>query len=358
MTRSWIVIAAFAIVGALAFLLAREPPAERDDEAPKPDFVQPVDIDRVDELGILRYEGSGSTLRQVEIVLTKRGQEWWMEKPVVYRAHQKLVELALNELAQMELVDTMPDDPEKQRHAGESSQVMVRASAGGETLVDMTVGVTPGNVTFAKLAGDDKSYRVERNLRRRFNKSPAQLRDNTVIKLDPGSVTRVKYVNPKGTFEMRRLAEADGGEFEPNGEEIQNFDTKRAAARAEALCSIHTRDFVDEELGSDVTGLDEGATSVEIDAAREGAPISVKIWFGKEKPGMRQTYVRTSLSDQIYLVASQVATRMLISGDEFARTDEQVAREEEARRQAELNPRLQHRHDRGSDEKSHDGHGH
>jgi hypothetical protein len=310
----------------------------------------------------------------VETVLVKKGHEWWLEKPVVFRAHQKLVELALQELGNMELADTLAEGAEKQRQVGTSSLVTVKASAGGETLVEMTVGVTPGNETFARLEGGDTSYRVDKTLRRRFNKSPSQLRDNTVIKLDPDSVSRVRYVNSKGTFEMRRSAQTDGGDFEPVGEAIQNFDTKRAVARANALCHISARDFVDEELGSDVTGLDGDAPSVEIDATKDGTPIAVTVWVGNEKAGMRQTYMGTSLSEQVYLVPSHVTARLLVSGDEFARTDEQVAREEEARRQAELNPRMQHRHDHGKaehahhgkaehahdgkDQHAHDGHGH
>lgn len=362
MTRSWIAIAVLVIAGTVAFLFLREPPAEpptqSDHEAHAPAFTQPVDVARVDGLRIVRYEGSGTTLRQEEIVLTKRGQEWWMEKPVVYRAHQKLVQLAVDELGKMELGEVIAEDAGSKSRAGEGSRIAVTASAGGDTLLEMTTGVTPGNDTFVMLAGDDTLYRVARTLRRRFSKSATQLRDSTVLKLDPHSVTRVKYVNSNGTFEMRRRADGDEGEFEPTGAPIKNFDTKRASARANALCNILTKDFVDEALGSDVTGLDDDAASVEIEATRDGAPISVTIRVGKEKTRMRQTYLRTSLSDQIYLVSTHVASRMLISGDEFARTDEQVAREEEARRQAELNPRMQHRHDRGPDQHAEDGHGH
>ena len=71
MSKSWIVIAVLAIVGAVAFLMPRETPPESEEVAPEPTSFEPVEVDRIDELRIMKYEGSGSTLRQVDTVLVK-----------------------------------------------------------------------------------------------------------------------------------------------------------------------------------------------------------------------------------------------------------------------------------------------
>ena len=52
----------------------------------------------------------------------------------------------------------------------------------------------------------------------------------------------------------------------------------------------------------------------------------------------KKTYVKTSESDQIFLVTKSKVDRLRIEADDFARTDEEVAKEEERRKKAAENP--------------------
>jgi len=119
------------------------------------------------------------------------------------------------------------------------------------------------------------------------------------------------------------------------GLELQNFNWRKAESNASSLTGLSTRDFVDAPVSDEVSGLGEGATRVEFDAAKDGVKGTYTIWIGKDVEKDRQTYVKGSISDQIFLVSTHLVTRFRTKPEDFARTDEQVAEEEKQRKAAE-----------------------
>ncbi len=365
MKRNVLSLVCLLVLGAVAWFVFKGK-GEAEDATEEAPATFPLDVSQIDRLEILRHEGSGSTLREEAIVIAKKGELWLIEAPVAYKAHQQLIELMLEAMEGIKIIDSITDNPDKHRalEVDNDFGVVVKATASGSEMAHFIVGVTQGEITFIRFPGSDTVYRTTGAYRKRFNKSTSKLRDKAVLAIDNRSVSKMKFVNSKGTLEMERTSEGDDSTFASVGMEIQNFNGKRALASADALPLLITRDFVDRDPGDAVTGLGEGADTVEFDAKVGGENKTMTLWVGKEIEKMRKTHLRTSESDQIYLVSSHLIGRYRLGPDDFARTDEQVKEQIEAekksREHAEQHHHGGHSHgqDHGHDHGNDDGHDH
>jgi hypothetical protein len=241
----------------------------------------------------------------------------------------------------MRVVDVIAEKRERHHvlEVDDEMGIEVTVKGKGRELAHLIVGVTRQNMTMIRLPGSDAVYRATGSFRATFNKSAKNLRDKTVTRLDRGSVTRVRFINEKGELELVRKGEQapdrEGGDpipvFEPVGVLIQNFDVRKAAGTAMSLTGLVTKDFVDEPVSEEISGLTAAAPRVEFDATLDGKPGTFTLWVGKDDKESRQTYVKTSLSEQVFLVSTHLVGRYLSSSDSFARTDQQVAEEEKQR---------------------------
>jgi len=331
MRKIIIAVVVLAALGAAVFIALREKPdAQR--EAEKKVLV-PLPITRVSRIEIKRHEPSQDPIDDELITLERKGDTWRMTKPVDYAVNSTSVNKMLEAFGQLKTIDVISEN--KAKHAvlevDDALGIGVKAFDGATPLADFVVGVSRGDMTMVRLPGSDKVYRIQGAIRQVFNKSAKNLRDHAVTQLDRGSVTRVKIATPEGEFEMARKEATESAKFEPVGAPIQNFDWRRADGLANALTGLSTRDFVDAPVTDDVSGLGEGALRIEFDAAKDGKQGTFTVWVGKALEKERQTYVKTSLSDQVFLVSSHIIARFKTKAEDFARTDDQVAEEEKRR---------------------------
>jgi hypothetical protein len=340
MRKIIIAVVVLAALGAAVFVALREKP-DVEREAVKKVLV-PLPITRVNRIEIKRHEPSQDPVDDEFITLELKGDTWRMTKPVDYAVNKTSVDKMLEVFGGLKTIDVISEN--KAKHAvlevDDALGIEVKAFGGGTQLADFIVGVSRGDMTMVRLPGSDKVYRVQGSFRQMFNKSAKNLRDHAVTQLDRGSVTRVKITSPEGEFEMSRKEAGEGVKFEPAGAPIQNFDWRRADGLANALTGLSTRDFVDQPIADDVSGLGTGALRIEFDAAKEKVKGTYTVWIGKELEKERQTYVKTSLSDQVFLIASHIIARFKTKAEDFARTDQQVADEEKRRQEAEAHARM------------------
>jgi len=199
-------------------------------------------------------------------------------------------------------------------------------------------------MTFVRLPGADTVYRTHGTYRNTFNKSVKNLRDRVVIHLDKDSVTRATFTNERGMLDVERK-DVDGGiRYLPVEAEVKNFDWRKAKGAVNAIVALTTRDYADEPLADDITGLGEGAARVEFEATNNGKVGKYTIWFGKTDENKRLTYAKTSVSDQIFLIAAHVAARFITDLKDYERTDEQVVAQEKQRKAAEEHAAMHRQH--------------
>ncbi len=319
------------ILAIAAWLVFREVPNQEDERLAE--VLKPIPVERVDRLEILRHEGSGATFREVFVVLEKVDEQWRLTKPVDYAADHRLIDPMLEILGELRAIDVITENVKKHHvlEVDDEFGIEVGAFEGSRELVRVIIGVSNKNMTFVRIPGDDTVYRTVGMYRRTFDKSTKNLRDKAVTFFDEHSVARVKYINEKGALETVKKGVGQEATFEAVGVKIRNFNAARARGNATALARVLTRDFVDEPLGEEITGLGKGAKIVEFDAKKNGVPGIHRIWIGKAHEKKRQTYVKTSLSEQVFLISTHVAARFDVGAEDFARTDEQVVKEKQLR---------------------------
>jgi hypothetical protein len=335
MKRNIIAIVVLVALGVATFLVLREPPDPARQAARA--ALGPVPVDRLDRLEIRRNEGSGASLHEESIVLVRKEGEWRMAEPVDYALNPTSVERMTEALAGLRTVDIVAENKAKHHvlEVDDELGVEVKALGGGDVLAHFIVGVSRNNMTYVRLPGKNEVYRVSGSHRATFNKSAKNLRDKTILKLDDDSVSRIAFANAAGQLTLERKGD-DAAAFAPVGVEVPNFDERKAGSIAKMLTSLSTRDFVDGQPTAEETGLGPDAASVAFDAKRDGSPVNVTLWLGREVEKDRQTHVKTSLTgEQVFLVSSHMVKRLEAKADDFARTDEEMAKEEERRKKAE-----------------------
>jgi hypothetical protein len=336
MKRNIIAIAVLAALGVAAFLVLREPP-DRERQAARA-AIGAVPAERLDRVEIRRNEGSGATLREESIVLVRKDGAWRMEQPVDYALNPTSAERMVEGLAGLKVVDLVAENKAKHHvlEVDDELGVEVKALAGGEVLAHFIVGVSRNNMTYVRLPGKDEVYRIAGSHRATFNKSAKNLRDKTILKFDDDSVSRIAFANAAGELVLERRGEGAAAAFVPVGVEIRNFDERKAGSIAKMLTSLAARDFVDGQPPAEETGLSAEGTRVVFDAKKDGNPVQVTLWLGRETEQDRNTHLKTSLTgEQVFLVSSHMVKRLEAKADDFARTDEELAKEEERRKKAE-----------------------
>ncbi|MDD5309717.1 MAG: DUF4340 domain-containing protein [Deltaproteobacteria bacterium] len=333
MNRNIVALAVLVVLALVAFLVFRKPV----DGPQKPvDVLRPVPADKLDGIRVVRTEGKGAQAKKEEIVLAKGKDGWRMAKPVPYAVTATSVEAMVKALAELKVVDAIAEN--KSRHQAlqvdDEMGVEVTALQGTTELARFVVGMTTSDMTFVRLPGKDTVYRVTGSLRTAFNKSAGLLREKTIFDLDKDSVTKMAFTNAAGELAVERNGEGEQAAWTPVGAEIANFDSKKMDGIARSLAQLTTRDFQDAPLGPETTGLTEGAAKVVFDAAKAGQKGTFTLWIGNNLDKERETWVKTSISDQIFLASTSMIERFKAKGDEFARTDKQVAEEAEREKKA------------------------
>jgi hypothetical protein len=336
MARIIIAVAVLVVLGLVAFLVFHDDTVEEERQQIV-EILPAVDLDQLDRIEVNRHEGSGDSLREEAIVLAKTGDEWRMLEPVDYAINPRSIERMEEALGGLRVIDAIAENKKKHHvlEVDDELGVEVKAKAGDETLAHFIVGVTRHNMTYVRLPGSDTVYRIKGSHRPTFNKSVKNLRDKTVIKLDRDTVTKVAFVNEHGELKIERVGEGEEAAFQPVGVEIQNFNARKAKSIAGSLTGLSARLFVDEDPGPEITGLGPDAPKVVFEASKDGKPGTYTLWIGKEKEEDRQTHVKTSISDQIFLVSSHMIKRYQAKADDFARTDDEVVQETERMKKAE-----------------------
>jgi hypothetical protein len=333
MNRNIVALAVLVVLALAAFLVFRKPV----DGPQKPvDVLRPVAAEKLDGIRIVRTEGKGADAKKEEIVLAKGKDGWSMAKPVPYAVTPTSVEAMVTALTGLKVVDAIAES--KARHAAlqvdDEAGVEVTALAGTTELARFVVGMTTSDMTFVRLPGKDTVYRVTGSLRAAFNKSAGLLREKAIFDLDRDSVTRMAFSNAAGELTVERKGEGEQATWAPVGAEIANFDAKKMEGLARTLAQLTTRDFQDAPLGTETTGLGEGAAKVVFDAAKGGQKGSFTLWIGNGLDKERETWVKSSASGQIFLASTSMVERFKAKADDFARTDKQMAEDAEREKKA------------------------
>ena len=158
--KNIIAIAVLVGLGIIAALIFWEKPNTEKESVKK--VIQPVDIDRLDTIKVVRLEGFGKEKHEESYTLKKKEDTWRMVKPVDFPVFENLVELMTKTLGDLRVIDIISEKPEAQEKfaVDDGNGLRLTALAGDEALLDIIVGNSDAGVTFARLPGAPKLWHL------------------------------------------------------------------------------------------------------------------------------------------------------------------------------------------------------
>ncbi len=337
MGKNLIAVAILIVLGVIALFVVRDRPSSKKEKAAS--AIASYSVDKLDEVRILRTEGTGEAAAKENIVLVKTGDTWKMVEPIAYPVEENPVEYLAETLGKLKVIDIISDNKSKHALFGVDEKLGVEMVAlqRDKQLLHIIVGKSTGNFTYVRLPESDEVYRVLGSHRRDFDKSATSLRDKTVLDLKVADIGKVTFIGKHGELVLAREEGKAGAKLQPVGVQIKNFNESKAAGILRTVGRLRTREFVDSALPNEQSGLGDDADKIIIELTGSGEPETITLWLGADKEENKVTYLKTSQSDQLFLIMTAIADRIRVAADDFARTDDELAKDEEQKKKAGAN---------------------
>lgn len=300
-------VAAFAILGLVAFFALRQPEkGENATDRARP--LPPIAAGTLDTIDVTR-QGVTTTLK-------REGGKYKVTAPVASAADESNAKAAFDALEKLVLGNIVTEN--KAKHAEfevEDGKAMhVVAKAGALTQADLLVGKSVGNGTMVRLAGKDEVWQAEGPLRSTFDKPAAEWRDRAVLTFSTADVetVTVKASGPSGgVIVVKKAGKAPTGEDKwelaaPSVPKIERLDNSVPNGIVSALSAFKTNDFADGATPAG-TGLDKPSLTVTV--GLKGGKNATLLVGNKKAPD--ELYMKTPDSPQIYVVKSFNSDRVV-----------------------------------------------
>lgn len=336
MKKNLIAIAVFALLGIATAVLFLRPDGKSGLADPSKAPIVPLAKDQVDSIRIERTDGLGDKAVQENILLSKTDGAWRMAEPVDYAVETSPVERMVELLSDIKYVDVISQNPAKhaELEVSEDKGVKITVSGGGKELLGLLIGKTASGMSYVRLPGSDEVHRVTGYLRGAFNRSAKTLRDKKITSLDPESVSKVEVSHAGQQLVLESKLDGETKTVSPVGANINNFNEDSAKALLRTLATLSAREFVDEQRPIEETGLDETATQLIMTAKTGEEEKILTLLVGKDTEDGSQTYVQLEGQPQVFTLSKSAAEKLRVTPSSFARTDEEMAKEEERRQKA------------------------
>jgi hypothetical protein len=231
--------------------------------------------------------------------------------PLNFPAAATAMDSILGVMAGIEVVAEDEGTPAALRSRGldAPTAITVRAWAGDVVESHFRVGHGTRERTFVQRVGDTRILTVRGRCRPAFDRPLDELRHAVISDVDPRHVEEVTYVNGYGRLKL--VADPPGsGNFRLHGIPVRNFDSSRANKNVAVLAHLLAKGFADPPL-PDETGLfDKGTPRATLRVRDHGKVRSVDVWVGARTDDGR-LFVRTSASDQVYLVSAHLESSLV-----------------------------------------------
>ncbi len=283
-----------------------------------------------DRLSRIEIQGPRQT-----VTLERSGGQWMITSPITFLAAAPAMDSILGVMAGIEVVAEEEEEatPAALRSRGLDAlaAVTVKAWAGdraGDRVEShFRVGHGTRERTFVQRVRDTRILTVRGRCRPAFDRPLDELRHAVVTDVDPRNVEEVTYLNGHGRLKL--VADPPGsGNFRLQGIPVRNFDASRANKNVAVLAHLLAKGFSDPPLPNH-TGLFDKATARATLRVRGDGPLrSVDVWIGAKTEDGR-LFVRTSTSDQVYLVSAHLESSLVPRRSHLERGEAAQPREQE-----------------------------
>ncbi|MGB2696802.1 MAG: DUF4340 domain-containing protein [Candidatus Zixiibacteriota bacterium] len=212
---------------------------------------------------------------QTKMVFDKKTGNWYASGPDSFKVDQRLVGQLLNMVANLEVVDLISTNPQKQIlfQVDTLTGTILNFMSGNDTLASLAVGKTSPDFmyTYVRKSNSDKVWSAKGFLSRMVSRRLDQWRDKSILELEPEKIVAVEFKKRKGSF---RLIQADTlwriapspytKEYDAKQDETRNFINRISNLRTDAfalLSDLEGVDFKKPALTIKLT-LDDGSEEI------------------------------------------------------------------------------------------------
>ncbi|MBI2619404.1 MAG: DUF4340 domain-containing protein [Ignavibacteriales bacterium] len=191
-----ILLIVLVVLGLVAFLIMQKP-GERSVIASEGEYFVEMDSIAVDRIEI----GSPA----FSVILEKRGGEWFVERPVEYRADQEKVRTLIKNAKNLRVGAIVSRNPEKQSlFQVDSSGTVIRISEKGSVRHSFIVGkMGPGfSDVYVRKENSSDVFAVDAAISYDTRRSPKDWRDHAVITVPKESIAEVTFQYGDTTFAL------------------------------------------------------------------------------------------------------------------------------------------------------------
>jgi hypothetical protein len=235
--------------------------------------------------------------KQKEKIVARKSSEGWTLTDHDYPANTQKIDRILNalrDIGEVEVVSTRSDEYDRYELTGEKAQ-KVTVYAGDTPLRELYLGKssTVAQKAYARQAGKDRVFLVDRNVKRALDTSVGELRNKTVAEISPKKLKQIEISAPAGTTVTLVRAEeaksADGNSDEESGKKEQApADSWRVEGIEKDVSAERINAFFRTVTPLSATSFDTGEPRGEPVgtlrfALKEGGEQTVSIYHGGKK---------------------------------------------------------------------------
>ncbi len=228
----YVLLGVFAILIVVAYVMMNRP-GENDIAIGNSQFLVDVDSVAVDKIEIKSPTSSAT--------LEKKGAEWSLSEPVVYRANQSSVTSLIHQIKNLAVKEIVSSNPEKRPiFQVDSTGTLVKIFQGGQEHAAFIVGKLGQSYseTYVRKEQSNDVAVVDGSLAVWFNKAVRDWRDKTILNVPKETIKTISYQYPGESFSIS-LHDSVWmiGDNKPKAGEVTSLLT--------SLSHIEADDFVD-----------------------------------------------------------------------------------------------------------------
>lgn len=261
-----------------------------------------------------------------EVVLEKRGEQWWVVKPLEAIASQQNVKSTLDNLKAIETTDAINDTPEapamyKDYDLEGDKAIHVTAfegEKGAEKVFDAFFGKSGSRGQMARLADKPGIWVVKGFSSFQYTRQLKDWREKSILKFEDKNVVSVTIDNEEGSFSFSQNAEQWSATR--NKKAIDKFDAEKIKDMLRAFRALNAEDFADDKKDKpEETGLGEKPVAVVTIVLKDDAG-TLKLVFGNTSSGSSR-YAKKDGDETIYILGSWASDWAVAKVDKFQKVE-------------------------------------
>jgi hypothetical protein len=271
--------------------------------------LQEVPVSEIVKIEIAKAQGP--------MIALERRDEGWVLLPEKYAADQGKVTVMLESLRNLTLSALISESKSYERYGlGKEDRISVRAWTGEGLQRELEIGKEAPSLqhTFVKIGGDGRVFHARENLKIRFGQTVDDLRDKSVLELDPTAVDTIELYDGKTSLHLTRKQDpvAEGATQASWESPEGSVEGAMVSELLSVLSNLKCRTFLYDQKKDDFRDPVYTVTM-------KGPEEYFLALFGKDEKSPDDYPARSSQNESPFLLPEHQADRIMLPLERFSK---------------------------------------